>query len=127
MITAQAMTSGANAVILALTPMERWQALRRLGGDIASEQYFALVCGAALIVLTVSLIVASCSRKKKDRKLADQLFSKYADRRGLSQRERTVLLEIASRAKLKRRESIFTLASAFGLGAAQIADQALAL
>jgi len=127
MITAPAMTSGANAIILALTPMERWQALRRLGGDIVGERYYALVCGAALIVLAVSLIVATYNRKKKDRRLADKLFSTYADRRGLSQRERTVLLEIASRAKLKRRESIFTLASAFGLGATQITDQALAL
>jgi len=111
MITAPAMSSGANAVILALTPIERWQAVRRLGSDLVGEQSFALVCGAVLVVLAVLLIVASYGRKKKGRKFADQLFSTYADGRGLSRRERTILLEIASKAKLKRSESIFTLAA----------------
>jgi len=126
MITAPTMSSGANAVILALTPIERWQAVRRLGSDLVGEQSFALVCGAVLVVLAVLLIVASYGRKKKGRKFDDQLFSTYADGRGLSRRERTILLEIASKAKLKRSESIFTLAKAFSLGAAQVADEVLA-
>ena len=127
MITAPTMTSGVNAVILALTPIERWQAARRLGSDLVGKQSFALVCGAVLIVLTALLIVASCGRKKKGRKFADQLFSTYADGRGLSGRERTILLAIASKAKLRRSESIFTLASAFSLGAAQVTDEVLTL
>ena len=127
MITVPTTTSGASAVILALTPTERWQAVRRLGSDMVGDRSFALVCVAALIVLTVLLIVASYSRMKKDRRLADRLFRTYADRRGLSQRERAILLEIARRAKVKRSPSIFTLASAFSLGAAQITDEALTL
>ena len=127
MITAPTITPGANAVILALTPIKRWQAARRLGSDLVGEQSFALVCGAVLIVLTVLLIVVSYGRKKKDRNIADQLFSTYADGRGLSRHERTILLDIASRAKLKRSESIFTLASAFSLGATQVTDEILAL
>jgi len=126
MITMPTITSRAGAVILALTPIERWQAVRRLGGGIVGDRSFVLVCGAMLIVLIVLLIVASYSRRKKDRKLATELFRTYADRRGLSQRERTILLEIARRAKVKRSESIFTLASAFSLGAAKITDEALA-
>ncbi|MBL7188324.1 MAG: hypothetical protein ISS70_18520 [Phycisphaerae bacterium] len=126
MITAPTMTSGANNVILALTPIERWQAVRRLASDLVGEQSFALVCGAVLIVLTVLLIVASYGRKKKDRKSADQLFGTYANERGLSRREQTILLEIAGKAKLRRSESIFTLASAFSLGAAQVTGEVLA-
>ena len=127
MITAPTMTSGANAVILALTPIERWQAVSRRGSDLVGGQSFVLVCGAVLIVLTVLLIVASCGSKKRDRRSTDQLFRTYANGRGLSGRERTILLEIASKAKLKRSESIFTLASAFSLGAAQVTDEVLAL
>ncbi len=127
MITAPTMISGANAVVLALTPSERWQAVHRSGSDFLGGQSFALVCGAVLIVLTVLLIVVSYGRKKKDRNIADQLFSTYADGRGLSRRERTILLDIASKAKLKRSESIFTLANAFSVGAAQVTDEVLAL
>ena len=127
MITAPMMTSGANAVILALTPIERWQAVSRRGSYLGGGQSFVLVCGAVLIVLTILLIVASHGRKKKDRRSADQLFSTYANGRGLSRRERTILLEIASKARLKRNESIFTLASAFSLGAAHVTDEVLAL
>ena len=84
MITAPTMTSGANAVILALTPIERWQAVNRRGSDLVGGQSFVLVCGAVLIVLTVLLIVASCGRKKRDRRSTDQLFRTYANGRGLS-------------------------------------------
>lgn len=128
MITAHAITSGANAVILALTPIERWQAIRRLGSDLIGERWFVVPFGVVLIVLTVLLIVVSYGRnKKKNQNIANQLFSKYADAQGLSRRERTILLQIASKAKLKRSESVFTLASAFSLGAAQVTDEVLAL
>lgn len=127
MITALTITSGTNAVILALTPIERWQAFRRLGSGLVSEQAFVLLCGAVLIVLTVLLIVVSYARKKKDRTTTDRLFSTYANERGLSGRERALLLQIASGANLKRNESIFTLAGAFSLGAVQVRDEVLAL
>ncbi|MHC4432284.1 MAG: hypothetical protein ACYTBS_10625 [Planctomycetota bacterium] len=127
MITVPTITSGTNAIVLALTPFERWQAVRRLGDDIVGERSYALVCAAALVLLTVLLIVVSLSRRKKDRALSSELFRTYADRRGLSHRERTILMDVARRAKVRRSESIFTLANAFNLGAARITDQALAL
>jgi hypothetical protein len=126
MLTAPMITSGANAVILALTATERWQAIRRLGGDLVGERWFVLAFGTVLIVLTVLLIVVSYGREKKDQNIANQLFREYADAQGLSRRERGILLEIADKAKLKQCESVFTLAGAFSLGAAQITDGVLA-
>jgi hypothetical protein len=127
MFTASTITSAANAVILALTPTERLQAVRRLGSDLVGEQWFVVACGAVLIVLTVLLLAVSYGRKKKDRNVANQLFSEHADAQGLSRRERSILLQIARKAKLKRNESIFTLASAFSLGATQVTDETIAL
>ena len=54
MITVQAITSGANTIVLALTPFERWQAVRRLGNDIVGDRSYALVCAAALVVLVLT-------------------------------------------------------------------------
>lgn len=127
MCTAPTITSAANAVILALTPTERLQAIRRLGSDLVGEQWFVVACGVVLIVLTGLLIAVSYRRKKKDRNVANQLFSEHADAQGLSRRERTILLQIAHKAKLKRSEAIFTLASAFSLGATQVTDETIAL
>lgn len=116
----------ADGTLLALTQAEKWQALRELGNGFAGEQAFILLCGAALFVLTALLIAVSYNRRKKDRRTTSELFNAYADERGLSGRERQILLEIATRAKLKRNESIFTLADAFNRGAAKAAEDALA-
>ncbi len=110
----------------ALTPPERWQAIRRLGSGSAGEQAFVILCGTALLVLVVLLVAVSYKHRQDDRRIANELFSAYADRRGLSRRERHILLNIATKARLKRNESIFTLAGAFDRGAAEATDQALA-
>ncbi|MHC4143939.1 MAG: PilZ domain-containing protein [Planctomycetota bacterium] len=125
MITAPAIIARLDAVVLALLPIERWQAIRRLDADFMVERWFILICVAALVILTVLLIAASFNRRGKERKITNQLFAAYADKRGLSRRERQILTEVATRAKLKRCESIFTMAAAFGRGAAQMTDEAL--
>ena len=127
MITAFAMTEGVNAAVLALTPFQRWQAARQLDSSFMTELWFILTGVVAIIILTVLLIVVSYNHAKKERKFADRLFVEYADRRGLSQRERQILLDIATKAKLKRNESIFTIATAFDRGATKIIEESLAL
>jgi hypothetical protein len=116
----------ANNILAALTPAEKWQAIRGLGSGFSGEQAFILLCGAALFVLTALLIAVSYNRRKKDRRATGELFNTYADERGLSGRERHILLEIATRARLKRNESIFTLADTFNEGAAKATEDALA-
>ncbi|TKJ34851.1 MAG: hypothetical protein CEE38_16970 [Planctomycetes bacterium B3_Pla] len=124
MITAPAIIVRLDAVVLALLPIERWQALRRLDADFMVERWFVLICVAALVILTALLIASSYNRTRKERRITSQLFTSYADKRGLSRRERQILTEVARRAKLKRSESIFTMAAAFGRGAAQMTDEA---
>ena len=120
------MTAGVNAAVLALTPFERWQAARQLDGSFMTESWFILTGVVVIIVLTVLLIVVSYNRAKKEQKFTDRLFVQYADRRGLNQRERQILLDIAAKVKLKRNESIFTMANAFNSGATKLIEESLA-
>lgn len=119
------MTAGVNATVLALTPFERWQAARQLDSSFMTELWFILTGVVAIIILTILLIAVSYNRAKKERKLAERLFIEYADRRGLSQREHQILLDIATKAKLKRNESIFTMDNAFDRGVTKIKEESL--
>jgi len=119
-------TAAANVMLLTLNPTEKWQAIRGLGSGFAGEHAFVLICGTTLLVLTALLIAVSYHHRENDRRAASAMFIAHADRRGLSRRERHILLEIATRAKLKRNESIFTLAGAFNRGAARATDEVLA-
>jgi hypothetical protein len=127
MMTASAMTAGVNAFVLALTPIERWNAARRLDGGFMLGRWFVLTGVAAIIILTVLLIVVSYNRAAKERKISDKLFLEYAEKIGLSRRERQILRAIALRTKLKRNESIYTMVTAFDRGAAGVIKETIAL
>jgi hypothetical protein len=127
MMTASVMSTGLNFVILALTPIQRWQAAREFTTGFMSERWFIATCIAALIVLSVLFVLVTCYKAKKERETANRLFFEYADERGLNPRERHILMYIATRAKLKQKESIFTMADAFDRGATKIIRAALTL
>lgn len=116
MTIASVMTESLNNILLALTPAERWEAARQMGGNFMAQPWFIVVGVIAMTALTALLFVVSYRRTMQERNNSDQLFADYAEKRGLSEREREVLLDIAKRAKLKRNESIFTLNTAFDLG-----------
>ena len=120
MVTASVITTGLNAVFLALTPIERWHSARRLDSASTDQRWFILLGVIAIIILTVLLIASSYNNKVKERKAADNIFINYAKRMGLSRRERQILLDIAKITKLKRIESIFTMVTAFDRGAAEL-------
>lgn len=126
MTSALSITAGVNVVVPALTPMERWRAAGGFSTNFMTEQWFIITGTAAIIVLTVVLLMVSYNRVAQERKFAEQLFIKYAENRGLSARERKILLEIARKAGLKRGEAIFTMSSAFDHGAAKIIEESLA-
>lgn len=127
MMTAPVIGTGINFFVLALTPIQRWQAARGLNDSFMSERWFIASCVASLIVLTVLFIFVTCYRTKKEHKTANRLFFEYADERGLNPRERHILMYIATKAKLKQKESIFTMADAFDRGATKIIRAALTL
>ena len=110
--------------VLALTPVERWSAARRLsGGDsvqYAWEHWFFITAVAALIVLIVLLWRVSQRHKPAGRELTKELFAENALRRGLSSRERQILLAIVMRSGLGRSHDIFTTVDAFDRGVTKL-------
>lgn len=125
MVTASVITTGFNAFVLALTPIERWNAARRIDSVSSDQRWFIFICVIAIILLTAMFIASSYSQKFKERKVSNKGFINYAHRIGLSRRERKILLDIATRANLKRIESIFTMADAFDRGSTKLAKDVL--
>jgi hypothetical protein len=123
MATASVITTGINAVVLALTPIERWHAARRFNSVPTDQRLFVFMCVIAIITLTALLIGTSYSRRIKERKVTDSIFDSYAQRMGLSRREREILMDIAHKTKLRRIESIFTMVTAFDRGAAELTKE----
>jgi hypothetical protein len=140
MITAAVITAGLNAIVmgtpkpiywfwerLVLTPLERWEAIRKFDSySVITERWFISVGLAAIVVLAVAFFVVTLYRRLQERRISDQLFVEYAEKRGLSERERQILLDIVSRAKLKRSEAIFTMSNAFDRGTARMTEKSLA-
>jgi len=120
------MTAGLNAVIMALTPIQRWQAARELDSGFIDKRLFILVSVVTIIILALLFIAVGHKRKAKERKVTDKLFLEYAGKTGLNQRERQILMDVAAKTRLKRNESIFTMVTAFDRGAAEITKDALA-
>jgi len=127
MVTTPVISTGINFFVLALTPIQRWQAARGLNNSFMSERWFIASCVASLIVLTILFIFVTRYQTKKGHETANRLFLEYADERGLNPRERHILMYIATKARLKQKESIFTMADAFDRGATKIIRAALTL
>jgi hypothetical protein len=127
MITTTVMSVGLNFFVLSLTPVERWQAARWLNISFMGESWFMTACVAALIIMTALFIIVTCHQAGKEHQAANRLFFDYADEKGLSPRERHVLMYIATQAKLRNKEAIFTMADAFDRGATKIIRAAFAL
>jgi hypothetical protein len=127
MITAHVITDSLAAIVPALTPLERWDAARsRFGTDIITDRWFIIIILATLLILLVLFLVVSLQRIIQERRITERLFVEYANKRGLSEGERQILLDIAGKAGLKRSEGIFTMSSAFESGAAKIIEESLA-
>lgn len=108
--------------VLAMTPVQRWEAAGKFNSTFAAERWFILIGIIAIVTLAVLLFVVSFKRTRQERKGSDQLFIEYAEKRGLTARERQIILSIANKAGLKRNESIFNLASAFDRGATKMQE-----
>lgn len=110
--------------VLASTPIERWSAARRWSHKGApsyvSEHWFFLVAVAALVVLLLLLWWVSRRRVSATTGLTRELFAENALRRGLSSRERQILLAIVMRSGLGKSHNIFTTADAFDRGATKL-------
>jgi len=110
----------------ALTPVERWRAASEpFANNFIAEHAFIIVILLALIILAASFITVTIRKREREHEVAGQLFNDYAKRRGLSPRERQILLNIVGNAQLRHPNAIFSTENAFDRGATQMIEQVL--
>lgn len=134
-----AITGYFSDVVLGLTPLERLEAIPKYPIDAGDNERF-IFYGSIIIALLVVLLIIRVYRRKRAQRLAphrsfgleyagipenlktgdllpedpaDQLFAEHAKAKDLTAREYHIMMLIARHARLKRKESIFTLPSAF--------------
>jgi hypothetical protein len=113
-------------VLTALTPLERWAATGRLKSTDASEHpEIRVLVIAVLVMVLLVLLLRWVSRRRQPRAIGEQreFFTESANRRGLSTRERQILLAIVVRSGLGQSEDIFTVVDAFDQGAAKLQEE----
>ncbi len=102
-----------------LTPLERLNAARRLGGPSGTTgTWITMALIGTLLVMVVLLLWVTYSRIQEDKKKADQAFIENVRRRSLSVREYHLLQDIIKRVGLRRNNLIFEDPKAFDKGAA---------
>jgi hypothetical protein len=107
-----------------LTPTERWRAAGSGPRDSAAGQmadYLLPVLAAVVLVfLILALWWVMHRQRPARRKTAREAFAATALRRGLSARERQILVAIVARSGLGRSHDIFTTVDAFDRGATKL-------
>ncbi len=117
-MTASALiASGLARGLLALTPVQRWQAAQRFSGSFITERWFLVAVLVVMFTLGALLLVVSVYKTVRELKTTENLFEDSARQRGLSEDECQLLLAVATKAGLRRGEAIYTMAGAFDRGA----------
>jgi hypothetical protein len=111
------------AIVSALTPIQRWEALRHLDTHFMTQRWFIIFGIIVIAVLTLLLFWVNRNLRIQRQKADARLFAQYSGKRGLSRHERQILKDIALCANLKQSESIFTLPDAFDRGTAKLIDK----
>ncbi|MBN1796306.1 MAG: hypothetical protein JW804_06505 [Sedimentisphaerales bacterium] len=110
-------------LILALTPVEKWQAAGKFEGGFKAAPVLVFLGITVLVVLVCVFILISYKSYTSKKPNINSQFFENAKKRGLSRSETWILYHIAKCADLKETESIFTLAGAFDLGASVMIEQ----
>jgi len=109
-----------DAALLALTPIQRWSAVRRVDPRPPHEYSPLLAIALLLLALVVLLWLVGHRRKTRSAGPSRELFWDEAVRRMFGAREREILAAIAARSGLRRGEDIVTAVDAFDRGAAKL-------
>jgi len=113
-------------LLLALTALERWQGARRFNSpNIMTQRWFIITGAVVILILTILYIIVTYNRFLKERQTANKIFVENSKKRGLSRRERQILLEIAELTGVGRKESIFNLSTAFDRGSEQLLKKSI--
>ncbi|MCX7055443.1 MAG: hypothetical protein NTU56_14800 [Proteobacteria bacterium] len=113
---------GVAHIVLGLTAIERWGATRRLEPRAAPHHWFVLVGFVVMLVLFSLLMAISYRRHQQGKSKAQkpETFADSAERRGLSVRERQILLAMAMRSGLPHAAEIFHDIDALNRGMTQL-------
>jgi len=114
---------GTDHNILALSVLERLDAVRRLNTGRSYNDSFTALAVIMLVVLVVLLIWVSYSRWVQRRAQTREVFTENAMRRGLGARDRQILLAIVMRSGLRRTADVFTAVDAFDRGALKLVSE----
>ncbi len=113
-----------DSIILTLSPVERWQAARRLEGNEGGIPSWMIVGGLiAVITLAGLFVLLNFLKGRQQKSNSSNSFLELACQRGLSQREAKVLYYMAQQANLTNLEEIFTMDDAFAVGAKLLASK----
>jgi hypothetical protein len=109
-------------IVLGLTAIERWGATRRLEPRAGPYHGFVLVGVVVMVVLLALLIAISYWRHRQSKSQAQkpETFADNSERRGLSVRERQILLAIALRSGLQHTVEVFHDRDALDRGMTQL-------
>lgn len=112
-------------LVLALSPLERLQAVRSglSGPNILRDRWFILIAGLAILILAISLVVLRKKQYKKFTAFSANLFDAAADRWGLNEDERELLLEAANNSCPQSPILIFESSEFFDKGTAWILNK----
>ncbi len=107
-------------IVLGLTAPERWAATRRIDPRSVPQQWFVMIGVALLLALLVALVASSYRRHQQAKRQKAEELDIAILRRGLTARERQILLAIAVRSGLRHTPDIFQQVDAFDRGAVQL-------
>ncbi len=120
-------TDAVNAGLLGLSPAERFRATGQLrstpGVEHSGGETTLLVAVLLLVLLILLLWWVNSKRKGHGHEVQREFFAESANQRGLSARERQILLAIVARSGLGQSEDIFTVVDAFDRGAARLQEE----
>jgi hypothetical protein len=116
---------GMTDIVLGLTALERWGATRHLEPRTAPYHWFVLVGVVVMLVLFALLVAISYWRHRQSQGAAQtpETFADNAERRGLSVRERQILLATALRSGLPHTYEIFHDLDGLNRGMARLLEE----
>ena len=128
MIISHIITTLLNIGTLALTPQQRFQAARQFESNSSFMTHRQLtICALLTIVVLMGLLLqVSIRRIRQKRKAANELFLKYAEKKGLSARELQIIVAVAAKSGISQKDNVFTMDDAFDRGAAVVIAENIA-
>ncbi|MCX5634589.1 MAG: hypothetical protein NTW55_01925 [Planctomycetota bacterium] len=127
MIISHIITTLLSIGALALTPQQRWHATGQLesNGSAMTHRPFIICALLTIIILTGSLLLINMFRTRRERKAANELFLKYAEKKGLSARELQIIVAVAAKAGIRQKDDVFTMDDAFDRGVTVIIEESI--